>query len=877
MAILMTREKAPRLLSAILAFLFLVLPITSAGAAPSPDRIIDVVSITWPNAKSGSIGVQDVAEAIRTTVAPNWRDFTSTQGSPTNSTINFVTGIVSAEPIALTRAMACEGTSSLTLMSSVQREFYRMQKISDYENRYLLILTPDAGCIWQGKAILGDSSSKGGLIALHNTASGFVITHELGHTFGLGHSNLMSCANNFSDGVWVRSCRAIEYGGTIDVMGNVETTSPLSTYHQWRMGLISNNLIHQSWLNESVTLSASDVYGPTRAIFIRDASATYWIEYRRGFGQYKPGLAIYRTDPPPVSAIESPNPADVLASDFTSSVSADLWMLNWDDYKYSVRPTGATGSMTLPVGKTATVFSGNISISARATLDPTTVTVTINRKADRTAPPTPAFSNPNTWRSGDTDILIKGRDDGETAIDYFDLKVDGAISKANNSAPPDWVPTFLNPLTPTPTIFVRDLPEGGYDLSIRSIDVWGNTSDWSTTQKVTIDRTAPKVTGDFTIRKVEREGLALGWTGAIDKESGLCDSTLANPDGWITHRSTSKQSPTFSFPYSLSATFDTSVFDCGGNGVTGTLEIQTRSLTLTDAVSRSGRWSLAKDGSLKCSGRCSISFLIAHTLAVNLSAGNADLLISSKSRVKISPSSLGIVEIGTKQKVVRIQGSEYTISSISSLRFATSEFTSAKRSAISTDPSLLAPEQQGLNKYGFRASDFADGWTVLPMSRGTTLLDPTLDFCAASYPSESDRLHRRQVIATKVGSPYEFLSTEVVRYANATAASNALAELKAALQNCLQNKGGTSQSGLFTPYTFYQLPTVPEGLVSQGQRVIIRATFGPESAPKQLLAIYQYKGAIFTGLYVITTSTTAMSDEVVVRWLDVARVLAARL
>lgn len=877
MAIMDARTKAPRLISAFLAFLFLVLPVTSAGAAPSPDRIIDVVAITWPKAATGSIGVQDVAEAVRTTVAPNWRDFTTTQGSPMNSTINFVTGIVWTEPIALTRAMACEGTTSLTLMSSIQREFYRIQKISDYENRYLLILTPDAGCIWQGKAILGESTSKGGLIALHNTASGFVITHELGHTFGLGHSNLMSCANNFSDGAWGRSCRAIEYGGAIDVMGNVETTSPLSTYHQWRMGLISNNLIHQSWLNESVTLSASDVYGSTRAIFIRDTNATYWIEYRRGFGSYKPGLAIYRTDPPPVSAIESPNPADVSASEFTSAVTSDVWMLNWDDYKYSVSPTGASGSMTLPVGKTATVFSGNISISARSTLDPATVTVTINRKADRTAPPTPAFSNPSTWRSGDTDILIKGREDGETTIDYFDLKVNGVISKAHMSAPQDWVPTFLNPLTPTPTIFVKDLPEGSYDLSIRSIDIWGNTSDWSSTQKVSIDRTAPKVTSDFTIRKVERDGLTLGWTGAIDKESGLCETTLANPDGWISHRSTSKQSPTFSFTYSFAATFSTSVFDCGGNGVAGSLDIQTRSLTLTDTVSRSGRWSLASDGSLKCSGRCSVSFLTAHTLAVNLSLGSAELLVSSKPRAKISPSRLSIVDIGKTQKVVRIQGSGYTISSIASLQFATSEFTPVKRSTITTDPSLLAPEQQELSKYGFRASDFADGWTVLPMSRGTTLLDPTLDFCAASYPSESDRLQRRQVIATKVGSAYEFLSTEVVRYANATAASNALAELKAAFQNCLRIKGGTSQSGLFTPYTFYELPKVPEGLVLQRQRVIIRATFGPESGPQQLLAIYQYKGAIFTGLYAVTTSTTPMSDDIVLRWLDVARVLAARL
>jgi len=235
------QSKTQKALGLLLVTLFVL--VSPANAAPSPDRPIDVVAITWPTAKSDSIKVQDVADAIRTTVGPNWRDFTTTQGAPENSAVNFVPGIIAPDPIALVRPMACEGTSSLTLMSSVQREFYRIQNISKYDDRYLLILTPEAGCIWQGKALLGDSKSKGGVITLHNTASGYVITHELGHTFGLGHSNLMSCSNNANDGSWGRTCRAIAYGGAIVVMCNVESTAPLSTYHQWRMGLIPEKSI----------------------------------------------------------------------------------------------------------------------------------------------------------------------------------------------------------------------------------------------------------------------------------------------------------------------------------------------------------------------------------------------------------------------------------------------------------------------------------------------------------------------------------------------------------------------------------------------------------------------------------------------------------
>jgi hypothetical protein len=860
-----------------LVCIFINISVSTSFAAPSPVRLIDVVSLSWPGAAAMNASVKDAEKSIREVVAPNWRDFTRAQGSPEEGYVDFAPGIIAAESIGLSRPIACEGSGSLTLMSSVQREFYRIQNISNYENRYLLIMTPDAGCIWQGKAILGESTARGGVITLHNTASGFVITHELGHAFGLGHSNLMSCSNGANDGTWGKTCRAIEYGGAIDVMANVETTSPLSTYHQWRMGLIAKNFIHQSWVNEEIALSASDVYGPTRAIFARDGNSTYWIEYRRGFGQYRPGLAIYRTDPPPMSAVESLNSTDISTSDPGIAVTSDVWLLNWDDYRYSLRPTAASGSMTLPFGKTATVFSGNISISARSTSDPTVVMVTMNRKVDRTSPPTPAFSDPKTWRGGDTDIVIKGREDGESQIAYFELKMNEKVMKASQSEPRDWLPTFLNPLNPNPTIFVKDLPEGKYLLSIRSTDVWGNSSKWSTPQRVIIDRTGPRVLSAVQVQKVSSDNLTVGWAGVSDGESGLCETALANADGWITQRSREKKIPTFSFPVRESLNFSASVIDCLGNAVKGSVNVSSRLLVLADASAKSGKWNVLKDRTWKCTGQCSLTFSASDTLIVKLSSGSANIFVSSRLASRNDSTKLGVISNGNSKKNVSIQGSDFTISAIASFRFVASNFVTAQLTTKPADASMQNPEQVELSKIGFTGTDFTDEWTVLPMSRGTTLLDPTLDLCAATFNSESDRIQRRQVIATKPGSAYELLSSEVVRYANATAASNALAELQVALRNCIQNKGGTSQGGIFTPYTFYETPSNYASPISGIRRVIVRATLGDERSPRQLLAIYQFKGAIFSGLYVIKSGLSPLTDEEIVPWLEVSKVLASRM
>jgi len=870
------------LISALLFFALIMGSIQTAYATET--RLVDVASVTWSGAKS-SVSISAVENAVKNEVGTRWKRYTTIEGSKEDKSINFQHGLTLSAPIGLAKPMECEGRAAFSFMNTVRQEAYKRLGIEDWTKRYLVILAPDAGCVWTGRALIGNIKNSGGVMTLQDSASSFVIVHELGHAIGLGHSNFLRCDSGANDGPWGRDCKAVEYGGAIDVMGNVDVDTPLSTYSQWLMGYLDKSEVKQSWLSEKVTLTAADVAGGTRVLFLRDGKSTYWVEYRRASAQatYKPGLVIYRTDPPPISSVVSPNPEDALSPEFDEDVTADIWMLNWDNYTYF--RSRANGSMTLPEGKTATVFSGNISISASATSDPNKVEVTVTRKADTVAPPTPEITDQTNWKYSGVSIIKPGYDDGESAIASFEADISGEIVEIAGSEAQNFTPTYLNPFTPAKTVYLRDLPEGNYKLAIRAIDVWGNKSPWSKTVETYVDRGNPIVTGEFELSAVSNLNVEVKWNGVRDEGIGLCTTLIHNNEGFVLARSNDKNSPKFSLQTGKTISGSAQVFDCLGNGMIGDISLST-SFTPAGNSRRTGKWVAAPSsygvGALKCNGKCTASISVSGPVQALIGSGSATISISGKTPVTVPQSSVsqfrlsGVLDVGMRNRVVRVSGSNFVFGGLASLRAKTSEFKPSLQAEEVVDPSLVEPIQKEMSQLGFNALDFIQGWAVLPMARGTTLLDPTLDLCAANYTSESGREVRRQLSVTKVGSPYLFLSTEAVKYKSVSAAEAALAELKKNYEACVINKGGT-ENGIFTPYAFQALPKSEAKLVDEKNRVVVRATIGSGASARQLLAFYQYAGSYFTGLYIVLAGEKPISDSEVLRWFDVAEVMANRL
>ncbi|MSW09491.1 MAG: hypothetical protein F2690_01460 [Actinobacteria bacterium] len=879
---LIVRQRLSR--KSLSIFVAILVGFVGLGLTPAlavDERVIDIVSVNWPGSIALPATVNEIAATVDTDVNARWKSYTTLVDAPTDRVISFKSGQVLAAPITLLTRMPCTGTAATDFINTMRIEAYKRLGIANYSKRYLIIAAPKAGCVWSGRAPMGGAQSLSGALVLHDSGSAFVIAHELGHTFGLGHSNLLRCDSNKLDGPWGEDCKAVEYGGVIDVMGNIDTNSTLNTYHQWRMGYLDDSQVKQVWQSETLTLSPSDFSKGLKAIYLRDGNAAYWIEYRRANPNllYKAGLVVYRLDPPPISSVVSPNPEDAAASEFGDWLGTDVWMLNMDNYKYILSRT--SGSMTTTNGA---LYSGNITVSA--TTSDTGAVVTIKRKADVTAPPVPALLDVSEWRYPGIEITKPGYQDAETAIANYQVSVDGVVSDIPITVTDKWYPTFLNPFSAPVTVRVRDLPEGSYMFSLRAIDIAGNKSEWSKPVQVVIDRARPTVTNDFNVTAINGDQISTAWSGAKDTGSGLCQTNLVNDEGLVLQSSSAKTAPVFKLTNNVAITAKAQVFDCIGNGVTGDLSIA-NSFVSGDKSSRTGKWTSAAAaygvGALKCSGKCSASFSIKGRNDVLVGAGSGSVSIGTKNLATIPDSQVAKLrvgasfDVGSLKKVVRVSGSNLVLVGVSSLTSSFTNQTPLDRLPATTDLSLTDDKQVALSKFGFNRGDFSQEWTVLPMGGGTTTDDPTLDLCNATYASEKDRVERRQVTATKPGSIYSFLSTEVVKYSSASAAQSAQKELVKTLSQCQIDKGYKDATGALVPYTFTEIINIPNGVAAEGSRVFVRATIDSGIRTRQLLGFYQFNGAMLTGLYVMTTNETPFTDAQVATWLQVALTMASRL
>lgn len=241
--------------------------------------------------------------------------------------------------------------------------------------RHIAVWFPEhSGCGFAGLATIN-----GGAIWLNGAAQTYVLAHELGHNFGLGHANTLDCTapgGGRTPLSAAATCLWDEYGDNTDVMGqgrNLSSPGNLSSGFAQRLGWANVYQVGSPVVaTSSVTLTPLSQTTGIRGMSFRSEMGTVFADYRPAVG---------------ADALHEPGWAGVQAR----LVDTDPVYGYPTSYLLDLQPQNARfANPSLPVGRTwdvpgaaATLTTTSTAATARLTIGPSEESAKVGRYVTR--------------------------------------------------------------------------------------------------------------------------------------------------------------------------------------------------------------------------------------------------------------------------------------------------------------------------------------------------------------------------------------------------------------------------------------------------------------------------------------------------------------
>jgi Gametolysin peptidase M11 len=244
---------------------------------------------------------------------------------------------------------------------------------------------PEQNCPWSGV-------TQAATVFLNGAVTPYLVAHELGHSFGLGHSNLTDCKHH--------GCGALEYGDPYDTMG--VGSGDFNAKSKFQLGWLTN--VTRPAKNGTYVLAPIERASPLpQAMVVTTANDQYWIEYRGHAAVSDDG---HQTAGAGVIIRVSPSPD---LNDFGSSGIPNLLLANPDGRH---RPELRHGERFVDTGAfTLTVLQAS-GDRARVRF----------RWTDATAPRTPRFTAAVV--SGRVQVELDDAREHGSGVAHYDITLD---------------------------------------------------------------------------------------------------------------------------------------------------------------------------------------------------------------------------------------------------------------------------------------------------------------------------------------------------------------------------------------------------------------------------------------------------------------------